>query len=323
MIDVTIEFAFGSTWLDDPDGYTWVDETERGEEIPEVIRGRSSELELYSAGTAVIVLDSAGRRFDPLNAAGPYYGQLVPGVPVRISADGEPVFYGFVDGWDHAVGKFKGTVTVTATDAFKYLANVPLPRSVYEWAVRQDAPWLYWPLWESGTDVAADLSGNRRDGRYTRRSQNQGASSIRPFSGGSLELLEGGDVGVLGKLGERIDSGPITIECWIHPSPDNTQPALFRFGSGTTGDGVTLFVDPTGSQVLFGVKYDTSGAGVWAYPDDNRPHHLIVTRIPGAIYNCWIDGEIQPPVGSGPVQPDTFEPRAILGARCRAARGRG
>src|SRR5690606_21767676 len=161
-----IEFAFGSTWLDDPDTYTWVDETERGEEIPEVIRGRSSELELYSAGTAVIVRVSTGRRFDPLTTASPYCGQLVPGVPVRISADAEPVLYGFVDGWDNAVGTFKGTVTVTATDAFKYLANMPL-RGAYEQAVRDTAfLWAYWPL--SGTDgaLAADMSGNGRHGIF-------------------------------------------------------------------------------------------------------------------------------------------------------------
>lgn len=46
--------------------------------------GRNDELEHFPAGEATIVLYNDDRRFDPQYAAGPYYGELVPRVPVRI-----------------------------------------------------------------------------------------------------------------------------------------------------------------------------------------------------------------------------------------------
>lgn len=83
---VTVEMAFGHKWSDDPDTFTWEDVSSYVKDFQSV-RGRSTELDLFTAGRCSFILDSPARRFDPLNAAGPYYGELVPRVPVRAFAE--------------------------------------------------------------------------------------------------------------------------------------------------------------------------------------------------------------------------------------------
>jgi hypothetical protein len=96
-------------------------------------RGRASEFEQFTAGSATVVLKDTTRMFDPLNTAGPYYGELLPNVPVRITATYSSTdyrrFYGFVDGWDVNLDRSNRVafVSVQATDGFKILAQKRLP----------------------------------------------------------------------------------------------------------------------------------------------------------------------------------------------------
>lgn len=86
----------------------------------------------YEAGTCVIELNNADRRFDPTNLAGPYVlagrTQIEPMRRVRITAVwdgvGYPLFDGYADAWkvDYQ-GPSWSTVTLTATDAFKIFAS--------------------------------------------------------------------------------------------------------------------------------------------------------------------------------------------------------
>lgn len=64
---------------------TWVAETSRARGIS-TFRGRQQELDVVQPGTATVELDNSQRRFDPNNAAGTYYGNLLPGRRVRIRA---------------------------------------------------------------------------------------------------------------------------------------------------------------------------------------------------------------------------------------------
>jgi len=79
-------------------GDQYVDVTPVVREIV-VRRGRSRVLEQFTAGVATIVLDNRTRFFDPTYAAGPYYGSIVPRKPVRITRDGQPIFYGSIESW--------------------------------------------------------------------------------------------------------------------------------------------------------------------------------------------------------------------------------
>lgn len=68
-------------------------------------RGRSRQLERFTAGNATVSLNNFGasaRKYDPTNTAGPYYGSILPRTPIVVDVDGEPLFTGVVADWDFA-----------------------------------------------------------------------------------------------------------------------------------------------------------------------------------------------------------------------------
>jgi len=118
---------------------TWTDITEHVREVS-TSRGRSSELDTYSAGSCQVLLDNRTRLFDPENSAGTYYGKLTPFRPIRIRvtpAGGtiRSIFFGFIDQWPQSYSYPKdATVAVTASDAFKVLNQYKL-RPYYTYAI--------------------------------------------------------------------------------------------------------------------------------------------------------------------------------------------
>ena len=87
-------------------------------------RGKSEALDRIDAGIATIVLDNNDRLFDPLYEAGLYYGQLIPRREIRVSANNEPVFYGYVEDFDleYLPGN-RASVEIHIADAFSALSN--------------------------------------------------------------------------------------------------------------------------------------------------------------------------------------------------------
>ena len=63
-------------------------------------RGRSRELDRYSAGQLSVTLDNRARTFDPLNTSSPYYGQIIPHREIRVQSNGTALFYGLIDDWN-------------------------------------------------------------------------------------------------------------------------------------------------------------------------------------------------------------------------------
>jgi len=129
---------------------TWTDVTSSVRDVS-TSRGRSSELDTYSAGSCQVILDNRTRLFDPENSAGTYYGKLTPLRPIRIRvtpAGGviRSIFFGFIDQWPQAYSYPRdATVTVTATDAFKVLNQYKLPSYWYE-TITAAAPTAWYPL---------------------------------------------------------------------------------------------------------------------------------------------------------------------------------
>jgi hypothetical protein len=87
-------------------------------------RGKSEALDRIDAGIATIVLDNNDRLFDPLYEAGLYYGQLIPRREIRVSANNDPVFYGYVEDFDleYLPGN-RASVEIHIADAFSALSN--------------------------------------------------------------------------------------------------------------------------------------------------------------------------------------------------------
>jgi hypothetical protein len=87
-------------------------------------RGKSEALDRIDAGLSSITLDNTDRLFDPLYSEGLFFTQLVPRREVRVFANDEPVFVGFIEDFDlnYAPGN-RATVRIDVADAFGALAN--------------------------------------------------------------------------------------------------------------------------------------------------------------------------------------------------------
>ena len=91
-------------------------------------RGKNTALDRIDAGQLNIVLDNFDRLFDPLFVDGTYYTQLIPGKEIRISCNGFPVIYGFVDDLDIAYEPGnRSIVSFQAADALSGLTINNLP----------------------------------------------------------------------------------------------------------------------------------------------------------------------------------------------------
>jgi hypothetical protein len=65
-----------------------------------VRRGKSRQLDKYTAGIASVEFNNNSRTFDPENGSSPYYGQIIPKRTIKVSTGGSAVFYGVVDDWN-------------------------------------------------------------------------------------------------------------------------------------------------------------------------------------------------------------------------------
>lgn len=145
---VTAEIGFNAGFtLDDTDGYgaldnplaslyasgVGVDITEDVQEI-RIERGRSDQLQEFSAGTCVITLGDYSRKYDPVNTASPYYNTVTEtsGVTIRrvvkVFYEATQIFTGRITDIDVAfeptsLPTDKATVTLECSDDFVVLAN--------------------------------------------------------------------------------------------------------------------------------------------------------------------------------------------------------
>jgi hypothetical protein len=101
-----------------------------------ITRGRQYELNEMQAGTCDITLKNLDRRFDPTYASSPYYPNVRPMVPVRISATFASTTYRLFTGYverfpQNRTGPTYAETVVQAVDGFELLTNAVLPGAVY------------------------------------------------------------------------------------------------------------------------------------------------------------------------------------------------
>ncbi len=128
-----------------------------------IVRGVTSGERLEpQPGEATFTLLNTDRRFDPANASGPYYGDLTPRCPVRISitATGSKVlFRGFIDGgWNQSWNGDVRLVEVHALDGLGWCAQVTATDTAWEWTVNDilGADLVAWYRPRGGTDPSVE-----------------------------------------------------------------------------------------------------------------------------------------------------------------------
>jgi hypothetical protein len=92
-----------------------------------VSRGKSRELDRFTAGQTAIEFNNNDRAFDPEYAASPFFGQIIPRRDVRVKANGSAVFYGYVDDWNLSYSTDGlSTCRLDGSDAFTILSQQAL-----------------------------------------------------------------------------------------------------------------------------------------------------------------------------------------------------
>lgn len=97
-------------------------------------RGRNAEADQFQTGTCTMRIVDQNGNFNPMNAAGPYYGLLDPMRKLEISATHlgitYPIFSGFIIGYETITPQdVKDNVSycvITAVDAFRLLQNAQI-----------------------------------------------------------------------------------------------------------------------------------------------------------------------------------------------------
>ena len=89
-----------------------------------VNRGKSRQLDKFTAGNSNITFINQDRAFDPLNASSPFFGQIIPRRTVRITTSGSAVFYGSIDDWNlnYDISGYS-TAGAVVSDGFTYFAQ--------------------------------------------------------------------------------------------------------------------------------------------------------------------------------------------------------
>lgn len=133
-------------------------------------RGKSRELDRFTAGQASVTLHNDDRTFDPFYADSPFFSQILPRKQVVIESNGVRQFTGYIDDWDlrYELGG-KSFASITCIDGFLQLSatqlseftNVPqLSGERIETIINR--PEVAWPAGERDIDagqetLAADL----------------------------------------------------------------------------------------------------------------------------------------------------------------------
>jgi hypothetical protein len=269
-------------------------------------RGRNRESGAFETGSFTFTLRNDARKYDPENTAGTYYGKLRPNRRVRLRATYSAVTYDVFVGYIDRISQVSGgpndaTALFEASDFFKLLNRVELPRSVYVTEVAADTPTLWWQLDEpSGsatvTDVVVHLAGT------VLANTTLGESGIVVRDPGSAMGMAGGVSTPAGFGVDRlanpvtIGTGAFSLEFWITAGTqanwgtvlylfDNTAPA-FPLAVSIEGTDDGWFV--ANGCVVFRTPSAIIGSTVSV--TDGSPHHVVCLREADGTLRVYVDG---------------------------------
>jgi len=294
------EIAFAANATVDPSAGQWVDVSAYLRSFS-TKRGKNRDLDQTEAGTATIVLRNDDRRFDPENAASPYYPNVLPMRHIRLRAVYSSVTYelwrGFVDGWPQkwpgrpVANAGEAVVELTATDAFKIFSNITLSS---EWAraVTAAVPKSWWRFGEA---VEATTLTDSGPSRFSGAVEGSPTLAVEGLIFGDEDTAisfntTGSDRFVIPQEAS-ITSAQFTVEAWVQTTTASDylfqqwafpSVALTQITVSTTAGGVLIFtVIPTSGTVA-----SVTGTKII---NDGKPHHVIAVRDATTI-KLYVDG---------------------------------
>ena len=222
---VTAEIAFDlaangvGDWftLDDPakgvlDGATYklsgdvlVDVTDRLRSFS-IRRGRSRQLERFTAGGASLTLDNRDRALDPMNSSSPYYGSVVPRKRVVLKYDATPLASTMVEDWNFSLTLNNDFVAeASCADGFTILATqtlTPGTATAQATGARVSAVLdaVGWPdalrdISTGGANLAADVVGDNVNAlTYLQKVETSEVGALFIGANGSLAFRDRSDL---------------------------------------------------------------------------------------------------------------------------------
>lgn len=264
-------------------------------------RGRNRELGAYETGTVTVTLRNESRKYDPEYAAGAYYGKLRPNRRIRfsgvISGVTFPVIVGYIDRITQNYDGPNGAVTtIAASDLFKILNRVELPRSVYTVEVNTDAPELWYRLDEPTGSTAAINSGSlgrSYDGVIAGTGLGQSGLIVR--DDGTAGFADGAANDLAAQIPndyQLTDARPFAIEGWVNvTTPTSLMNLYFQPGLGTSGESIRFTIDNSGKPLF--VIYNTAGTP-YAVESTSAlatgTHHLVARHDSDRTMHVFVDG---------------------------------
>lgn len=318
-----IEFAFGYTWQSLTPVWTDVTAYVIESKGVRIFTGKAAESDTTEAGTASFTLNNTGRRFDPSYSAGPYYGQLLPRVPVRIRGGSTPtaMFAGFVDGgWqqDYDETQRVAFVPIQCRDALMVLAGQRLPVSRWETLARNGPSKLFWYSWDAGVGVLNDRDLSQTSYQVAGAGSADFGEPVIVGGGRGRSLACNGGTRLEYGTDARVwtcdqsapfteDKPEVTLEFWIRKNGLNRDglEEIFYYSPAASPDTgyIALGISPAGGLTLrrlflTGTTEDwqsSVGQGATQTLTDGRPHHIVLrwggVGSGGGITGDWvIDG---------------------------------
>ena len=286
---LTVEIAFDSSAIAwNPS--SWTDVTAYVRDIA-IRRGRTDEIEDFTAGTCTLTFDNRDRRFDPLNTASPYNGKLLSRRQIRVKATWAgttyTLFRGNVSGWGVSPDVSGDSVwQVEAYDWLAYLAGVTLPASLLAYyVVGLTSPDIttYLPLGTSD-QVCLDQVGSN-DYTHTISDPKTG-EDVGPFLGGGSQQYDG----TYGTIGPVIDSaGAWTVSFWFKTDVPGPAGGLNPILAGAGPDPVTIGIDEYGRLAYRRGSGNTAHSGFSAI-DPSIWHNGTIGYDGSGVVQIWVDG---------------------------------
>jgi hypothetical protein len=179
-MSVTVELGLSKAFtLDDPvagvigndefviGGVQFEDVTSRVRSV-QISRGKNRDLDRFNAGGLTVTFNNQDRAFDPLFAASPFAGNIVPRRNVRVLADGTAAYVGKVTDWNLGYDPSgQSLAELQASDALTFLAQqvlTPGTAVVQASGARVNAvlnmPTVEWPVGDRDIDTGASILGD-------------------------------------------------------------------------------------------------------------------------------------------------------------------
>ena len=267
-------------------------------------RGRFYELDRIDTGTASLELENFDGKYNSNNTTSPYYPNIKPNTPVRITAIHNEVVYhlwqGFADRWPVTFPENTNSlVSVSCSDLFKLLAKAKARNEGRIATVQALKPLAWWRFAddqdETGNEHTLTFAGGVTEG-----------AAAGAWTGDIATLFDGANdeatVADELRLERTGDNQSHTWESWLRPSGTGGEfPFAIALASPVPNDGHYLSPQWLGAGWTILGPYSQYGLVLGPFTATvDEWQHLVISDTVGAsatLREVYVDGVFQGSIG--------------------------